>query len=67
MKVSNVRVEPQTICIGAITPNNYTMSRTAFSRQSDLFLCIAPCQEAIVDLTFRITNCRFLLVIVYRT
>jgi len=40
-----VRVEPQTIRIAAITPDHYTMSRTAFSWQSGHFVCIASCHE----------------------
>jgi len=30
---------------GAVTPNHYTTSGTAYSWQSDLFLCIASCHE----------------------
>jgi len=37
-----MRVEPKTIGIAAVTPNCYTMSRTVFSWQSDLFLSIRP-------------------------
>jgi len=44
MKVSKVRVELQ-IGIAAETPNRYTMNRTAFSWQSNLFLCIASCHK----------------------
>jgi len=36
---------PRSIRIAAVTPNHYTTSRTAFSWQSDLFLCIASCHE----------------------
>jgi len=44
-KIGKVRVKLQTIGIAAVTPNHYTISRTALSWQSDLFLCIASCHE----------------------
>jgi len=44
-KVSKARVKPQTIGIAALTRNHYTTSRTVFSWQSDLFICIASCHE----------------------
>jgi len=42
-----VRVELQTmsIALAAVTPKHYTMSRTVFSWESYLFLCIASCHE----------------------
>jgi len=45
MKVDKVRVELKAIGIVAATRNRYTMSRTAFSWQSDLFLGIVSCHE----------------------
>jgi len=45
MKVGKARAELQTIGIAAVTPNDYTTRRTAFSWQSDLFVCIASCHE----------------------
>jgi len=45
MKVCKARVKLPTIGIAAVTPNHYTMSTTACSWQSDLFLCIASCHE----------------------
>jgi len=44
MKVGKARVKPQTIGITDVTPNHF-MSRTAFSWQNDLFLCITSCHE----------------------
>jgi len=45
MKVGKARVELPTIGIAAITSNHYdyTISKTVFSWQSNLFLCIASC------------------------
>ena len=41
-----MKVQPKTIGIAAVTPSNcYTTSRTEFSWQSDLFLCIASCHK----------------------
>jgi len=45
MKVGKVRVEPKTVGIAAITPNQCTMSKMAFFWQSDLFLGITSCHE----------------------
>jgi len=44
-KVGKARIEPKTIGKAAITPYRYTTSRTAFSWQSALFVCIASCHE----------------------